>query len=593
MDQVQEIRDKTDVVTLLSEYIKVKQAGRNFKALCPFHSEKSPSFVISPERQIWHCFGCQKGGDVFTFLMEYEHLEFGEALRVLAKRAGVALKSFTGDTTATSQKERLYTLNRLAGEFYHYILLHHPAGKKALTYLTDQRQITPQLIKTFHIGFAPHVGNALVQYLTKKKQYQLVDIVEAGLANMKGRDGTDFFRGRIIFPLFDHLDNIVGFSGRVIEGQDTFGPKYINTRETSIYHKGQGFFGLQVAKDGIKKEQSVLIMEGEFDVISAYKEGFCNSVAIKGTALTDDQVRLLSRFTQKFILCLDQDSAGQEAMKRSIGPIERRKLIAQVAQFSEGKDPDELLKTNPLLFKKAVKEAVGLYDFLFEKTLLVHNKTTVEGKKKIGDELLPLLSAIENEIVKEHYLRKLSSELATSYESLVRQAEKLVRTGGIRLVEKEQEKDKQNRRELLEEYLLALLIQEPIDSTLFVHIATILEVYRFLVEARQKIFERLGVFAKTNAIIDAKIVAHAFPEELQSFFNTAFLLPLPEMNAEGMREKEIEKTAKELLKLHLKTQIKVTTTAMKELEQTDNQEHIEKLQQQLTVYITLLRSYGG
>ena len=217
MDQVAEIRDKLDLAALISEYVPLKKAGRNFKAPCPFHNEKSPSFVVSPERQIWHCFGCGKGGDCYTFLMEYERLEFPEALRMLAKRVGVELQQRGSQQAGlASQKERLYQCNSLAKEFYHYVLTDHKVGQKAREYLKD-RGITEAVIKTFMLGFAPSTGTALTQYLTKKKGFTNEEVVEAGLAYQRGPTPQDFFWGRLMFPLIDHRDNVVGFSGRVLD----------------------------------------------------------------------------------------------------------------------------------------------------------------------------------------------------------------------------------------------------------------------------------------------------------------------------------------------------------------------------------------
>lgn len=208
MDQVAQIRDKIDLVSLLGEYITVSRAGKNFKAVCPFHNEKSPSFVISPERQIWHCFGCGKGGDCYTFLMEYERLEFPEALRMLAARAGITLEKQRQPDGFASKKETMYQMNTLAKEFYHYVLTKHAAGKQAMEYLKS-RGVTDKIIETFAIGFAPSAGNTLVNYLLNKKQYSKEEIVEAGLAGQQDGRVYDFFRGRVMFPLIDHRDNVL------------------------------------------------------------------------------------------------------------------------------------------------------------------------------------------------------------------------------------------------------------------------------------------------------------------------------------------------------------------------------------------------
>ncbi len=304
MDEVAQIRERVDIVSFISEYVPLRKMGRNFKAICPFHNEKTPSFVVSPERQIWHCFGgCGKGGDVYTFLMEYENLEFVEALRILAKRTGIALAESSFQTGLSSKKEIIYKLNKLALDFYHYVLTRHSAGGKALSYLTEKRKMDKRLIETFMIGFSPKDGIDLSNYLINKKKYKKEDLIEAGLAYYSG-GLKDFFRGRVMFPLFDHRDNVVGFSGRAIEDPPAGGGgKYINTRDTIVYHKGSMFFGLNSAKDNIKKMDKAIIVEGELDVISCFSIGATNVVAVKGTALTENQVALISRFTNNICLC--------------------------------------------------------------------------------------------------------------------------------------------------------------------------------------------------------------------------------------------------------------------------------------------------
>lgn len=422
MDQVSQIREKIDIVAFISEFIPLRKMGRNFKANCPFHGEKTPSFVVSPERQIWHCFGCGKGGDVYTFLMEYERLEFPEALRMLAKRVGVELVTRGQSSELTTQKERLYQINSLAKEYYHYVLTKHSAGKHALEYLKN-RGVSQKIIETFMLGFAPG-RNALTKYLISKKKFAVEDLVASGVAFQKGRDTIDFFRGRLIFPLIDHRDNVTGFAGRILDKNETTS-KYINTRETLIYHKGEQFYGLHITKDAIRKANQAIIVEGEFDVISCFENGITNVVAVKGTALTESQVNLLGRFAQKITFCFDGDKAGQEAIKRSLTVVEKKGLTPTVIEIPGAKDPDEALQTNSGLFKKAVREDIGIYDYLFAKTLADVDVQTIEGKKQFSDTLLPVIAAIKNEIIKEHYLKKISSELEISYESIVKEIDKL------------------------------------------------------------------------------------------------------------------------------------------------------------------------
>lgn len=580
MDQASDVREKIDIVSLISEYLPLKKMGRNFTTVCPFHNENSPSFVVSPERQIWHCFGCGKGGDVFTFLMEYENLEFIEALRMLAKKAGVTLKT-TGDPYTASQKESIYSLNSLASEYYNYVLTKHKAGKRALEYLIKKRGLNEKLIKTFNIGFAPIGGEDLSKFLINKKKYRGGSLIEAGLSIQKGDRFIDFFRGRIIFPLIDHRGNIAGFSGRKIT-DDEFGPKYINTRDTLAYHKGSMFFGLNQAKDDIKKEGFSIVMEGEFDVITAFKEGIGNAIALKGTALTESQALLLSRFAPKVALCLDQDSAGIEAIKRSIPVLEKRNLLISVIATLE-KDPDEALKKNPGGFKKAIKNDIEVYDFLINKFLTENDSGTSMGKKKISDEMLPLISAIQNEIVKEHYLKKLSEVINTSYDSLTRQIDKK----DEKPEEVFQKVQKANRREMLEEYLLGLVLQTAYQKQMLIKSRDILISYKFEIPSIGKIFSEL-LIALTKEQFNIKSVSNNLSKELLPTFDKCFLMPLPKFEDAVIYEEEIIRVAKELRIFHLKNRIKEISKEFKN--NTENEREIDKMKEEIAVITSQIAS---
>lgn len=589
MDDVARVREKIDIVGLISEYIPLKKMGRNFKALCPFHTEKTPSFVVSSERQIWHCFGgCAKGGDCFTFLMEYENLEFVEALRILAKKAGIELRTSSFQTGLSSKKEKIYILNRLTNEFYHFVLIKHSAGGKALSYLFENRRLNAELINTFMLGFSPKSGVALSNYLMKKKGYKREDLIEAGLASGSGQAGVvDFFRERLMFPLSDHRNNIVGFSGRAIDSEFV-GGKYINTRDTIAYHKGSMFFGLNIAKDEIKKKDNCIIAEGEFDVITMFKEGIKNVVAVKGTALTDDQARLLSRFTKNVSLCFDQDSAGYEATKRSLEILEKKGFNITIILFKNGKDADEAIKNDPISFKKAVKENVGIYDYLFARLMSLHNKNTIDGKKKIADELLPTISRIENEIVKEHYLKKLSIELDTSYESLIKQLERIEKKEIIGQNVSYVKVDKTSRKGVLEEYLLALIVQHDDVKTVLDRVIKTLKDYTFEMPSYKKILDYLATYCKERNTFDSKKLLKSLPSELVKTFDTCFLFPMPRFLNNNAYEKEVEKVARELRMIFLKNKIKIIALNLKNEEKEKHSKQIQALEREVSMLIHLL-----
>src|SRR5579862_4305016 len=528
MDQVAQIREKIDIVAFIAEFLPLKKAGRNFKANCPFHNEKSPSFVVSPERQIWHCFGCGKGGDVYTFLMEYERLEFPEALRTLAKRVGIELKNQEKNSGLATQKERLYQINSLTKEYYHYVLTQHPAGRHALEYLIN-RGVSKKIIETFRLGFAP-TRNALIKYLLSKKTFVREDLVAAGVVFQKGFDIVDFFRGRLMFPLIDQRDNVVGFAGRILDNSTTTS-KYINTRETLIYHKGEQFYGLNITKDAIRRENQAIIVEGEFDVISSFENGIANVIAIKGTALTEAQVNLLGRFAQKITFCFDGDKAGQEAIKRSLAVVEKKGLTPTVIEIPGGKDPDEALQKEPGLFKKAVREDIGIYDYLFEKIQASVDLETVDGKKKFADQLLPVIAPIKNEIIKEHYIKKISSELDTSYESIVRELEKLQQPRPAS-AQQPVAKQKRSKEELLEEYLLALVLQSDAPKKALADAMEVLSEVMPKERAYHKIMDHLLTHFQRQDSFDSADFGDGLPQELVSIYDTSFLVNLPHFTDE-------------------------------------------------------------
>ena len=584
MDQVAQIREKIDIVSFIGEYITVKKAGRNFKANCPFHGEKTPSFVVSPERQMWHCFGCGMGGDIYTFLMEYEKLEFPEALRFLAKRAGIELTSQRGNSKLNSKKETLYEINSYAKEFYHYVLTKLSVGEKARDYL-ENRGVTQKVIETFKLGFAPQADHALSDYLIKKKRYNREDVVEAGLAFF-GRSGVvDFFRGRVMFPLIDHRDNVVGFAGRVLTGDVP--SKYINTRETLIYHKGEHVFGLNITKDAIRREKQVILVEGELDVLSCFEHGVGNVVAVKGTALTEAQVNLLGRFAHKITFCFDGDKAGQEAIKRSLPIVEKKGLTPTVIVIPTGKDPDEALKTNAGAFKKAVSEDIGVYDYLLDKLLSDYDIETAEGKKQIVSEFLSFIVVVDNEVVKEHFLRKLAKEVATSYESISRELQRLSsRQASSPVIEKP--KIRKPRDEMLEEYLLALILQSDAPKELLQKTIDVLGDAMVKERAYQKLFGQLFDHAMTVASFDKAKFGGSLPEELRASFNTSLLFPVPSFSDDNSLEKEVAKIAEDLRKLYLQKRMKDLAKTIQEEEEKEESTLLEDLRKQYSLLASQL-----
>jgi len=580
MDPIDQIKQKIDIADLIGDYITLKKTGANFKGLCPFHGEKTPSFVVSPERQVWHCFGCQKGGDHFTFIEEIEGIGFTESLKLLADKAGVKLVTTPFRSEAEAEKNTLFEINHRAASYYNYILTKHKVGKIALLYLTNERKVNEKLIETFMLGYAPNSFDGLTNYLIKKGGYNKAQLINAGLATERNGRLFDFFRNRIIFPIQDPRGNVIGFSGRVLEDENSFGPKYINTRETLVYKKSYSLFGINFTKDHIKKEGKAILMEGEFDVLSSIANGISNVVAIKGTALTEEQINLLKRYTKKIVFCFDTDIAGIEAQKRSIQLIEEEGISSTVVIPPHGKDPDELLKTSPAEFKIALKNEKSVYDFIIEQAIKEENKKTIEGKKNILNKTRSFLKGINNEIVKEHYIKRLSNLLDSSFESVSAEIEKApsfqVKKAAI------VSKVILSHEESLEQHLLALIIQSENPYESLVLAESIVRPAHFQNGAYEKIFNHLNKYFKTSNKFEPEKFAKGLEVELTNAFNLSYLKPLPKFETDIARTKDLERTAYEIVRLSLKRKLKALAGKIKDESSTNDEKKAEKLQKEFT-----------
>lgn len=418
MSQVQTVKEATDIVQLIHERITLQRSGNSWRGLCPFHGEKSPSFFVNEQFQRYKCFGCGESGDAFTFLEKYEGMTFGEALTTLAKRAGIELTEFK-QSKEDDDRARFLQLLTQAKEYYHYILTSHPVGEPARQYL-KQRGITKESIMLFQLGYAPPEWDGLLHYLTKKKHATEADIKAIGLI-ITGQHGRSYdrFRDRIMFPLKNHRGQVVGFSGRVLNPSEKEA-KYINTPETSLYHKSKLLFGFSELYQEIRKQREVLVMEGEFDVISSAQAHVNHVVAVKGSVVTADHFALLKRAVDRVILSLDADSAGREASKRAITLAKAVDIEVRVLVVPSGKDPDELARTNPGAWREASKTSISVYEFLIQSALKLFDPATPEGKRAIMKEVGPAIAEISLVVEQDFYIKRLSELLRVSPE-LVRQ----------------------------------------------------------------------------------------------------------------------------------------------------------------------------
>ena len=430
MSVIDEIKDRIDIVEFISGYVPLQKAGRNHKALCPFHADTTPSFVVFPDGQRWHCFGaCAIGGDVFTFLMKKENLEFSEALRLLAQRAGIPLAPRTEVQKAEDERHRLLReINSAAVQYFHHLLVHSPEGQVAREYLAG-RQMSEETWRTFQLGYALSDWEALNHHLTTKG-YQEADVFAAGLTVERESGGYyDRFRRRLVFPICDDRGGVVGFGGRALD--DSL-PKYVNTAQTPLFDKRSMLYGMHVSKDAIREQGTAIIVEGYMDVLMAHQHGFNNIVASMGTALTENQVRALRRLTKSFTLAMDADAAGEQASLRGLEVVKRHYGVEhrqspevreayqhiwlkryvdaniKVITMPSGRDPDDVIREDPKQWVQLVEQALPLMDYYLQVAAADKDLDSAQGKSELVHQLLPLIGELADGIERAYYLQKLA-----------------------------------------------------------------------------------------------------------------------------------------------------------------------------------------
>lgn len=550
---IEEIKKRIEIIDFIGGFITLKKSGRNFKALCPFHQEKTPSLVISPDRQIWHCFGaCQMGGDAISFLMKWNNLTFYEALKELAEKVGVKVSATDITDKEWQKKERLLFLNRVVCDYYYYLLSSHSIGEKARSYL-NTRGITKKMIDNFELGYAPDSWDSLLKYL-KKKTFTHLEGVEAGVL-IKSEKGSfyDRFRKRIMFPLYNPQGHVIGFSGRTLATGG--GAKYVNTPETTLYHKRETLFGIHKAKDAIKKKGVALLVEGEFDMLSCFKIGLTHAVAVKGSSVTYEQLLLLKRYTQKIILCLDADFSGQETTKKAIISAEQLGFEIGVVTFDPYKDPDEAINHDITQFKKNIENTLPLYDFIIHTTKLRHPGSDANSRKTIGDEVVPFLLTIENPIVKSYYIKKVAQLLEVESRSIEILMQRIKRQKILRkkipLKRTTQDRD---RFDLMQKYILHRLFQEDNPVGFLNTIQRTFHITDFSMIAYQKLLDELILFLKHNTLFEIQGFIQSLPTELLPIFDEIMLFDMTIFDPESDK-KTSTRTLYELKRLSLKKKI--------------------------------------
>jgi DNA primase len=592
MDDVTRVKEAIDIVQYIGRYVSLKKSGRNFLGLCPFHGEKTPSFSVNPERGIFKCFGCGVSGDVISFVMQREGMSFVDALKMLADEAGVTISMVGKSDTEQKREERLYEILELSARFYAHILRKHPVAESAREYVLGRglgEVSESEIVKIFRLGYAPSGWRNLADFLLKKG-YGLNELFDSGMVvrSQKGeRDRYfDMFRGRLMFPLVNKVGRVVGFSGRVLDGSK---PKYINTAETALFRKREFLFGFYQAREAIRSEDSVIVVEGEMDMISSFRIGVKNAVAVKGSVLTEEHLQLIGKFTKRLLLCFDADKAGDMAQIRAIHDAIERGFEVKVIRLAQGKDADEVIRRDAQEWREAIRSAVPFYDFLIDVAVRRYGVSSAQGKSQISKEILPIIKQIGDLITRTHYVQKLAALLGVD-EALV---ERMLRQG-VGLTEI-QPKTQEVRSELVkkkeevtsEEWLMALMIRQ---------LWVIRALESFL--PKEALADNEARFVYTKGIEFVKTREEHSTEEFlafveleregaREFLDALFLITVPE--EDDVIRREIVTTAVFLKRRYLKNVLQKINRAIKQAQaQFGKENDVKELEKKLSLVVSEL-----
>jgi DNA primase len=464
---IEEIKQKVDIIEVVSQYTNLTKAGRNFRALCPFHSEKNPSFFVYPERQSWHCFGaCATGGDVFSFIMKKQNIDFGEALRLLAEQAGITIPSRSGDRFEVKRKdelERLYEANEAASQYFHNLLVSSSNGEKARDYLAS-RSVSSKTMVDFQLGFSIDNRESLKKYLMKLG-YTEGELLQSGLLFL-GDDGKtrDRFRNNLMFPIVNDKSRTIGFGARVLD--DSL-PKYINSPQTPIFDKSATLYGINMAMSAIKQQDLAVIVEGYLDVIIAHQNGFENVVASMGTALGKKNTNILKRFAKTIALALDADEAGEDAWLRFIRDARTFDINVRLVILPRGRDPDDVIKEDPTAWKRLVSEARTVtndIDYVIDTVVPNLDTHSAKGKSTAVEKLLPIIAEIRDPIAQDHYVQKMAKMVGITPSKMESSLSAYMARNRVRRLVDQRDVPSKAITLLsnpVEEYCLTLLLQYP------------------------------------------------------------------------------------------------------------------------------------
>ena len=416
MDAVEDVKARLSIEDIVGEYVQLKRAGRNFKGLSPFTAEKTASFMVSPEKQIWHDFSSGKGGNIFSFVMEVEGIDFKTALELLARKSGIDLAQYNSSIPGKNAKlkERMYEALELAAKFYQ---VQFSKSQVALNYVFKIREFTKTVVLDFRLGYAPNTGNALLKYLVKKG-FSEKELQQAGLITKNYRSPSDMFRSRLMIPLADGQGRIIGFTARILD-ENPDAPKYLNTPQTLLYDKSRHVYGLHLAKEAIRKGGYAVICEGNLDVIASHQIDIKQVVATAGTAVTEEHLKILRNLTSDIRFAFDMDKAGQSATERAIPIASKVGVNLSVVDIKDAKDPDELIKSNPKEWVKAIEKPIYALDWLIDSYRKQIDLDSAIGKRKFSDIILPVIGKLNDTVEQDHYIMKMSDLLNISREALL------------------------------------------------------------------------------------------------------------------------------------------------------------------------------
>lgn len=592
MSAAEEIKSRLDIVDVLREYIQVKAVGANFQALCPFHREKTPSFIISPDKQIWHCFGCNQGGDIFSFVMEMESLSFVEALRLLAPKAGVTLEAETGKDH--SRRRRLLALLKLASDYYARLLNQDEAGETCRQYLLD-RGLNRETLSLWSIGYSRDSWDDALKFFRGQtalgRQFTDEEIFAAGLSTKK--EGTnryfDRFRARIMFPIKDQSGQVVAFSARIDPSQEekvSLG-KYINSPQTEVYDKSSILFGLDQAKTAIKEQGWALIVEGQMDVITCHQHGFKNAVASSGTALTRQQLQLIKRYSENIALAFDMDKAGQLAADRGIQEAMQLDMRIKVIVLPAGyKDPADCLLADPEAFKQAVLNSQPMMEYYFSKTLADRNLQDLEEKRNVSQIILKMIVKLASRLDQDFWFKRLSETIDVPEYILRESASALIDPSPVNTEINKQavpDQPQTSRSEKISELLLALLLKFP---ALIPYAITNLEPDYLAGEVFPSVYKNLIIYYNKFATFDYQPFAHYLSEHDQvatKFLDRLALLGERDYYnfTSDQAKAEFITALMELKRYFYQQQVKILEKKISQAEAAGQTEELESLMQEL------------